>query len=277
MNPPIEIHDGPMVQDKFIGDFVEQGKPVLLKGAIKSFEAFEKWDMNYFRVLDNSRPLNVKYGNVGDGQVKSTDIGSYVQLLEDFERSEGKAELPPYLHDVAIFNTFPELIHDIPVDIRNYFSKYYEERWWSYMQFFMSVTGHVTPLHFDTLMTNNTFFQIKGKKRFILIPWDQREGCYMKGWRWAEVNPSQPDLNKHQKFSEVAAQVVDVEGGDILFMPSGMLHQVETLSLSISFNIDWHSNKSVSRGVSSFVHGAPWKNIYYNFVVVNIFFTHYLC
>lgn len=267
MNQPVEIHEGPMGQDEFINGFVVPGKPVLLKGAIKSFHAFDAWDMDYFRALDNSKELNVKYGNVGDGQVKTMDIKSYVDLLDEFERSQGKTALPPYLHDVAIFNTFPELVHDIPDDIKNYFSAYYEERWWSYMQFFMSVTGHVTPLHFDTLMTNNTFFQVKGKKRFILIPWDQRESCYMKGWRWAEVNPSKPDLDKHRKFSQVEPQIVEIEGGDILFMPSGMLHQVETLSLSISFNIDWHSNKSVSRGLGSFVYGAPWKNIYYNMLI----------
>jgi Cupin-like domain len=168
---------------------------------------------------------------------------------------------------VAIFNTFPELVNDISHEVKNYFSSYYGQHWWSYMQFFMSVSGHVTPLHFDTLMTNNTFFQIKGKKRFILIPWDQRDCCYMKSWRWSDVDPSKPDLNKHIKFSEAQPQVVDVEGGDILFMPSGMLHCVETLSFSISFNIDWHSQKSVVRGVKSFMYGAPWKNVYYNMLI----------
>jgi hypothetical protein len=47
-------------------------------------------------------------------------------------------------------------------------------------------------------------------------------------------------------------------------MPAGTLHHVTNLSLSISFNIDWHTVDSARYGAASVLHGAPWKNGYYN-------------
>ncbi len=263
----IEIHDGPVPKEVFFGNYVKNGKPVLMKGALRSWKASKDWDLGYFKNLDYAKKLKVKYGNVDAGKTKTVSMGEYVEMLEEHERSKQSGSLPPYLHDVAIFHVYPELINDVAPFSEDYFSSFYKDRWWSYVQFFMSIKGHVTPLHFDTLMTNNTFYQIKGTKRFTLISWEQRENCYMKGWRWAEVNPAKPDLDKFKKFSSVSPITVDVEEGDILFMPCGTLHYVETLSYSISFNIDWHSKASVMKGLQSLVLGAPRKNIYYNFLI----------
>jgi hypothetical protein len=67
-----------------------------------------------------------------------------------------------------------------------------------------------------------------------------------------------------------------VEGGDILFMQPETLHHVETLEYSILFNIDWHSKKSVTKGLFSIFMGAPRKNIYYNFLWTSIQYSRRL-
>jgi hypothetical protein len=82
MKSTIEIHDGAMPHNEFLQGYVKPGKPVLLKGAVKSSKAYRTWDMDYFRALDASKKLNVKYGNIGDGNVKTMDIRSYVNLLQ---------------------------------------------------------------------------------------------------------------------------------------------------------------------------------------------------
>ena len=49
-------------------------------------------------------------------------------------------------------------------------------------------------------------------------------------------------------------------------MPPGMLHSVKGLEESISFNIDFHTNKSVAIALTKIFFGMPKKNWYYNLI-----------
>jgi hypothetical protein len=131
----------------------------------------------------------------------------------------------------------------------------------------MGPTGSLTPLHFDTLCTHNLFFQVVGKKKFILIPSSFRDNCYVYNWRWAKVNPQKIDDDTFPLFNDVEIIEVIVGPGDLLYIPPGMLHQVHGLSRSVSFNIDWHTKKSARHGVLSFFKGAPAKNAFYNSLI----------
>jgi hypothetical protein len=131
----------------------------------------------------------------------------------------------------------------------------------------------LTPLHFDTLYTHNLFFQIVGRKKFLLIPGKQKKFCYIYNWRWSPVDPVSPDYAAYPLFEKAACMEVILEPGDVLYIPPGMLHQVHGLSFSISFNIDWHTGRSVTQGLFSFLRGAPGTNIYYNFLIaLGLFF-----
>ena len=181
---------------------------------------------------------------------------------------------------VWYWNRYPGARCDVPSLFYSYYfsDELWQEWTWTeryaaqpeilrYAQFFMSATGSRTPLHFDTLCTHNLFFQIHGRKRFILIPPSQRRYCYMQGWRWSAVDASAPDERRHPLFRQATPSVVELEPGDMLFMPSETLHEVVTLTPSISFNIDWHTPRSVLRGLLSGLRGAPRENVFYNLLV----------
>lgn len=266
MDQAVKVIEGDLSSYEFYNHFVKKGKPVLLKGAILDWDAHKFWDMDYFKNLESNKRLVVKKADMVEVETEKMKLGEYIRLLEEFENGSSDAVRPPYLHDVGLFHIIPKLIKSVrPGYIKKYLPTFYHKNWWKYVQFFLSVKGHVTPLHFDTLVTHNLFFQIKGKKRFTLIPWDQKDGCYMHKWRWSKIDPNNVDLEKFEKYSKVKPLTVDVEGGDILFMPAGMLHHVESTSFCISFNIDWHSKGSVIKGLFSFFQGAPKQNIVYNY------------
>lgn len=252
----------------FLNEFVKKRKPVLLKGAVADWHASKHWDMEYFKHLPTDPLLVVKKASIVEGETEKMRLSDYVHLLEACSEPGAPATRPPYLHDVGLFSIIPELINDVssPI-IKNYLPTFYHENWWKYVQFFMSIKGHITPLHFDTLITHNLFFQVKGKKRFTLIDASQRNYCYMKKWRWAQVDPKNPALDKYPDYAKATPMVVEVEGGDILYMPAGMLHHVESLGFSISFNIDWHSPRSVLKGMFSRLQGSPGENLQYNFLM----------
>lgn len=255
---------------EFYRDYVNQSRPVVIRGMTKTWKALE-WNAEYFQAKASDLPLAVKTGNVAEGKRERLSLSDYIQQVEYYEDAlarEIQVEKPGYLHDVPFFNMFPKFKEDIEPFPVHLFPKWYQGNWHDFIQFFMGPTGSLTPLHFDTLGTNNLFFQIVGQKKFILIPADQKDLCYIKGWRWAQFDPSNPDFTRFPKGRHTTPMEVTLEAGDILFMPAGMLHQVHGLTHSISFNIDWHTSRTALKGLRNTLQGAPKQNNYYNLLSV---------
>ncbi|MGF6849017.1 hypothetical protein QFZ51_004252 [Chitinophaga sp. W3I9] len=254
----------------FYSDFVIPGKPVLIKHALKKWPALEIWNYEYFKKFGDSLQLPIKTGDVSKGNKVMMSLANYTALLEGYEKQLAEKQQvsnPPYLHDVPIFLLLPQLKEDVSPFPSFLLPSWYGNNWWKFVQFFMGGTNSLTPLHFDTLCTHNLFFQIQGSKKFYLVAAKDREKCYLNSWRWANVDLENPDFEKYPLLREAERGEVIVEPGDILFMPSGTLHQVRGLSYSISFNIDWHTRRSVLSGLASGLKGAPSQNVFYNSVV----------
>ena len=251
---------------EFYEHYVARSKPLIIRNYTREWEALN-WDDDYFREKEMGLKLAVKVGEVAKGQREYMTISEYIARVEAYEEDllkGNKPAKPGYLHDVPFFHLFPELVTDIEPFPVHLFPRWYREKWPDFIQFFMGTTGSLTPLHFDTLRTNNLFFQITGSKKFILIPEEQKEFCYIEGWRWAKYDPSNPDFEQFPLARKVKPLEAVLEPGDILFIPAGMLHQVHGLSASISFNIDWHTAASAFKGMKTLFKGAPLQNVYYN-------------
>jgi Cupin-like domain len=246
-------------------------KSVVISGLTEDWPAVSLWDGNYFRELAGNLRVKVKPGYIPKGETEFLDLDRYVQIVDGYEREirEG-GELPPeppaYLHDIPMLAMLPRLVEDVkpfPVD---FLPRWYRPQWWRFAQFFFGPTHSLTPLHFDTLGTHNLFFQVRGRKRFIIISSEDRERCYLYSWRWAAVDPEHPDFQKHPLFEKVQPQEALLGPGDVLYMPPGTLHHVRGLDMTISFNIDWHTRRSAYSGMAGVLRGMPWKNFYYNAV-----------
>ncbi len=261
----------PLSGPAFFERFVARRSPVVVRGRVRSWPAVERWDPAWFARTAGELEVPVKTGNVALGSRELRRLADHVRQLHAYEealrRNDAAPGSFPYLHDVPIFHLIPALEADVSPFPVEYFPSWYHDGILRYAQFFMSATGSRTPLHFDTLCTHNLFFQIHGRKRFILIPPSQRRYCYMRGWRWSAVDASAPDERLHPLFRQATPSVLELEPGDMLYMPSETLHEVVTLTPSISFNIDWHTPRSAVRGLLSGLRGAPRENVLYNLVV----------
>ena len=259
-----------LTRKEFFNEFVKQNKPVLITKQTENWPARKLWSAEYFKQQKLNVNVVTKPADVSKGHKESIKLSKHVARLIKYEEElkAGKNPIAPdYLHDFPIFHVLPELLKDIEPFPLELFPKWYWKNYQNYIQFFMGATNSFTPLHFDTLCTHNLFFQMVGSKKFTLIDYEQKELCYMKSWRWAEVNPDSIDFSKFPKASSLHISEVIVSDGDMLYMPAGMLHQVTGLSYSVSFNIDWHTAKSAANGVVTKLKGAPWKNAYYNWLV----------
>ncbi len=257
-----------ITKTEFYEEFVNKSRPVVIRNITSSWNALN-WSKNYFKNLDNDIKVTVKTKDITKGDKKEVFLSEYIDLLEEHENDKNNNDKPPsmYLHDYPFFYRHKQFLKDIEPFPVKLLPKWYEKNYQNYIQFFMGGKNSLTPLHFDTLYTHNLFFQVTGKKKFILIPNDQKDDCYMEGWRWAKFDPSNPDYDKFPNSKKLKPMEVVIEGGDILYIPSGMLHQVHGLSYSISFNIDWHTSSSAFKGIRSIFKGAPFQNLYYNFLI----------
>ncbi|MDD5036427.1 MAG: cupin-like domain-containing protein [Methylococcaceae bacterium] len=259
--------------DDFFSDYVAKSRPVVVSGALKHCAALSRWSFNHLHSVSGQRVVKLKQGLIDEGVagLKTVDsrLGDYLEQLESHESlaSGSSRKRPPYLHDVPLLGILPDAEADLegfPVD---YFPLWYRATWLRFAQFFLGPRHSLTPLHFDCLLTHNLFFQVTGRKRFILLQHDQLPYCYRYRWRWCAVDAEKPDFASHPLYREAQIQECIVEPGDMLYMPPGMLHHVRGLDTAISFNVDWHTRDSAIRGVLALGRGMPLKNVYYNLVL----------
>lgn len=255
--------------DKFISDYVNQSKPVIISGIIQKWDS-KNWSLDYLQEIDSGINIGVKQFYKDKIQLKNLSFQNYANLLKEHEKHAKKrrvVDIPPYCHDLPLFSLIPPLIKDVQPFPLEYLPKWYHYKWWRYCQFFIGSSDSITPLHFDCLLTNNLFFQVVGRKQFTILMPEDAQYCYRHSWRWFRVNPENPDLDKYPQYKNAKPIKFIVNPGDILYMPPGTLHHVRSLDTSISFNIDWHTEKSALNGIVASLKGMPAKNVYYNFLI----------
>jgi len=106
----------------------------------------------------------------------------------------------------------------------------------------------IAPAHFD--ISNNLACCMVGRRRFTLFPPEQVENLYPgpleptpAGQVVTMVDFRAPDLARYPRFREAmaAAQVAELEPGDVLFYPALWWHQVEALdAFNVMINYWWN-------------------------------------
>jgi hypothetical protein len=262
--------------ESFFTHYVAKNRPVVVSGALRNCLALSQWKIGYLRKISGDRTVTLKQGlndeGVADLKTVTTRLNDYLDQVEIFEAQLQRKEVsardrPPYLHDLPLLSVLPNAANDLDGFPSGYFPEWYQSNWIKYAQFFFGPSHSLTPLHFDCLLTHNLFFQVKGRKRFILLQYDQLSSCYRYKWRWCKVDAENPDFIRHPLYREAQIQECIVEPGDMLYMPAGMLHHVRSLDCSMSFNVDWHTRDSAISGVLALKQGMPVKNVYYNAVI----------
>lgn len=271
--PRVERREG-LSPEKFFAEYVGR-RPVVVPGALRDCRALARWNPAHLRDVAGTQLVTLKSSltrqGVGGLATIRSRLGDYLDRIEAYESALRRGEATPdgrpaYLHDVPLLGLLPEAAADLEGLPAEFFPRWYRPERWRFAQFFLGPSHSVTPLHFDCLLTHNLFFQVLGRKRFILLDHDQLGLCYPYRWRWCEVDAEDPDFSRHPLFRRARATECIVEPGDLLYLPPGTLHQVRSLDCAMSFNVDWHTPGSALRGILAALRGMPPKNVYYNAV-----------
>lgn len=258
--------------EEFAADYLYPLKPVIITGALKSWQAIGRWTPEFFksefgamkfRLTDD---LKGKAGYKGD----SSSVEYTMERFIDLVLNSTDKDPAPYFRNQILYEMFPTLKGDIQP-----LPEYFQPNWLpdrflvSYVrkvlnrgaaiELYIGGKGGAFPvLHYDGAGTHAFLMQIYGRKEFIIYSPDQEPFLYPSSEKLnlSMVNDLEdPDLGRFPLFANAKASKFILEPGELLFMPSHWWHTTKMLTacISISANVlnasNWHELVSfVARG-----------------------------
>lgn len=218
---------------RFYDDFLSANRPVVLEGFCDSWPARQRWNYESLkeRLADQAMEYTryVVVNNRHEAEKVEGSFGEFLDRIYDpadeepiywtaYNQGETGSELVKALKDDI---HFPEDYCAPAPDLKTFF--------------WIGPAGTRSGLHFDPY--NVLFVQAVGRKRFILYPPHDIPKAYLENDYFSQVDAESPDLQRFPKFADTKPLVVDVNEGETLLLPVGWLHQVRSLSVSMSVSL----------------------------------------
>jgi hypothetical protein len=227
--PPASAVERPASLDEasFLARHARPGAPVVLQGATSGWPA-SGWTLPGLGDALGDLTLEVRRGRDYDSLTTAkTTLPSYLAALSSGwylannvlpERLWEQVGLPPY---------FP----------REKFRRELARLW---------VGGPGTGAHLHRDLTDNFLVQLVGHKRILLCPpWQSRSLYYWEvhdQLHSSKVDAARPDPTRHPLATRVRFVDVVLGPGDMLYLPCGWFHQVESLDATCSVNFFLHNS-----------------------------------
>lgn len=216
--------------DDFYREYVNLNRPLIITGVVKTWPAFGKWSLEFFQTLESDSSVHLEQGNVlqEETQFQRKDFSDYIdQLMKNESEESGKA----YLSLFKIFEEFPQLKADVD------FSLLDARKLKSSTVGWIGPAGTVTGYHID--WGDNILAQIEGRKQLHLAAPSETPRMYVskkfdQGTTISQVDLHNPDLSRHPKFADVKNHRIVLNPGEMIYIPRGWWHHVESLDVSIS-------------------------------------------
>lgn len=230
----------PMGADTFVREYVRTGRPVLIKGLVKDWQAVSKWSPGYLADITAAiGDREVSYRSTPEDMprmdVSRLDQGtkSLLDILRECESSpvHGREiyipglNLPrsmPFAKDIGV----PELISDFRIYATSVF------------------LGRNTKCigHYHA-KTQALLCQVQGVKRIWMYPPSELKRLYpfpawSRGFFRSQVN-FYGDRSQFPLVSKAKGQLFELHPGDALFIPLHWLHVPEGLGWTVSVTHWW--------------------------------------
>ncbi len=258
------------------GGFGRRTRPLLVKGAVRAWPAWERWSFD--RLADLRKPDGSEAvarfitGVVEQGATREQYDAPVGPYLRELARTADRAAAMPrpdagllsdrrratlrqddrFRLDWAYLNTFVpdrvylsqwEMLRAFPALARDFAIRQLWPGWrltWQYA--FVGPANTVTGLHYD--FPDNWFCQVRGTKEVILVTGDQSHHmCPSRKFDWGatlsaiDITRLAEQERERAAFEKVCGLYARVEAGDALFIPKGTWHAVVAREPSISLAV----------------------------------------
>lgn len=226
-------------------------RPVLVRGGASGWPAMESWSFARLRDMAPEAEVLTERGNVlqGETDMALRPLRRYIDALIAGELDNTPADQREYLSLLDLFGLLPQLRRDVDFSLIESVTMRQQIFGW------LGPGGTLTGYHIDWI--DNTLAQIRGRKSVDLVAPEQSAGMYptrrfsYRGTLSA-IEPDEWDPVRHPRFTEVTPLRVELEPGDLLYIPLGWWHRVRALEPSLSVNAFGHDLRGLLR------HQIPW-------------------
>lgn len=221
-------------KDHFIQEFYCNNQPIIITDMAQSWPALHRWNPEYFKQLygdsvveiQKDRNINELYEILRDHHRSKMKFADYIDLIENTEAANN------YYMTARNFDINRPLLRLLGSDLGNVPDFLVYDPASSDFRLWYGAEGTVTPLHFDFL--NLAFFQIRGRKRFRLIPPTMAQYLYNNFNCYSEINLENIDYDRYPLYRNVEPYEVILHPGEMLFIPVGWWHHVKSLDVAVS-------------------------------------------
>lgn len=237
---------GTLSPDEFFTRCGRPGVPVVFSEVAKDWKACREWSFDSFRARfgdDEAILVNHEiYGKaVGAAPYEFTTLRDIIDQM----RSGGQK----YVRFHPLLDRHKELLDDI--DQRWLTDRMFEMTGDGYRfhTLFLGGAGTKTPIH--SAGNENLFLQIEGKKRWHLWPATHTiifdPEANRGPAKYCDLAPSNPDYGKYQAYRYADTWTVDLNPGELLYVPAYVWHHVENLSPAIGVGFRWTALRNTFR------------------------------
>ncbi|MET0947951.1 MAG: cupin-like domain-containing protein [Pseudomonas sp.] len=221
---------------EFRNHYLLEGIPLIISDALQDWPLFNmsrEQSLSHFAELQGITRHGdyVKKTFSTDRDFRSTSMADFIASLEKPASKGVDGQPPAYMGN----NILPaQLLAQIK------YPPYFEQSLYIAPRIWIGPKGTLTPLHRDD--TDNLFAQVWGQKSFILAAPHHREalGTWSTspkgGLDGCDFNPDAPDYQRFPTARDVTFLRITLQAGDLLFLPEGWFHQVESITTSLSVN-----------------------------------------
>lgn len=212
-------------------DFLFANRPVKITGLLDSWPA-RSWSLQNLRERWGQLAIeyteHVERGAVTDSVKHRSTLGEFLSLIDQPENT-GRFYWTAYnqVEPVGLVRELAQEVKELPG-----LSAGQTE---GSIYYWIGPKGTRSGLHFDPY--NVLFAQVKGSKRFYLLPPSAIHRLYLFNEFFSPVDMEFPDGHRFPKSVGLKPTVLEVHEGEVLLIPVGWFHQVTSLSFSISISL----------------------------------------
>ncbi len=213
--------------EQFLNDFYTAGRPVVITGMMEDWPAMQKWGCDYFVQRLGDRQVQVQSGRESDKHYelnklkhqKTMPFGEFTALVRKAGRTNDfyMTANNDSQNRVALADLWQDIVQ-IP--------EYLDPRNPGGFLWF-GPAGTITPFHHD--LTNNFMAQVVGSKRILMVAAHEINAIYNHEHCFTLVDALGVDFERYPAMRDARIQEAVIGPGEILFLPVGCWHCVESL------------------------------------------------
>lgn len=220
---------------EFARRYLRPGRPVLVTGMMDEWPAMRRWSFESLARLNAETLVCLEEGNViqGETALRHVKLGEYLRALAEGGAGGTDGDPVSYLSLFDVFTVLPELAGDVDFSLLRQHTVHNRVFAW------LGPAGTVSGFHQDWM--DNVLAQVRGRKRVLLAAPDQSPFLYpSRKYEYrctlGSVDPDAWDPARHPLFARARLHEVVLHPGEMLFIPRGWWHRVQSLDPSISVN-----------------------------------------